>query len=460
MFAIATRFHKPAVNNRLTTMARAASILLSMGANELIVIRDYRSRAIPRDNPPNSNDPLGSVGPNVPAGFGDTHAMYPEGQLETSGAMPDVMAWQGWPTSWDTPNWNGQGAMPRLVSTLFTCIDLNTRQLASFPIYGVKGVQVVPLPDWSNNPEPELYSDWTEAAKQMFNTYQAQGEIVLWCTGRKRDGLGPNGIGSVARFVVLNPMLVNVEWSDGSIEYSLSGKKLDRADVCHIKYQTRPTNLRGIGPLEWVAQSVLSAAALEAMNKNLATRGGIPWAVLKSQRKLNGNESRDLQNAWIQGSMNRNGAPAVLSGSLDLATLSVSPREMMMLEQRVFDETRIAAAFGVPPYLVGLPSPDGLTYSNANSIFEFHWRMTLRTAAAAIASAMSNWLLPRGTRFEFNRDDYVKADDQTRALTDATLFNIVDEKGNRAKTVDEIRMGNRLLPNDPDSVVDMQGAIP
>ena len=136
------------------------------------------------------------------------------------------MAWQGWPTGWDTPLWNGQTGYSRLVSTLWTCIDINTRQLASFPIYGVKGVSVVPLPEWSNNPEPELYSDWTECAKQMFNTFQAHGEIILWGTGRYKDGLGPNGIGSVARFVVLNPALVNIEWRNGDITYSMGDERL------------------------------------------------------------------------------------------------------------------------------------------------------------------------------------------------------------------------------------------
>jgi HK97 family phage portal protein len=430
------------------------------GDNQLIVIRDYRTRARPRDDTPNSNDPVGSVGPNVAPGFGDTHVMYPDGQLETSGMMPEVMAWQGWPTSWDTPLWNGGGYPQKLVSTLWSCIDLNTRELASFPIYGVKGVKVVPLPEWSNNPEPELYSDWTEAAKQMFNTYQGTGEIILWCTGRFRDGLGPGGIGSVARFVVLNPQMVNIERSDGEIEYRLGNQPLDRNDICHIKYQSWPTNLRGIGPLEWAAKSILSAATLEQMNTDLATRGGIPWAVLKSQRKLNTKESTDLQNAWVNGARSRAGAPAILSGTLELETLTISPREMMMLEQRIFDETRIAAALGVPPYLVGLPQPSGLTYANAVTLLDFHWRTTLRPAAQAVAMAMSNWLLPRGTRFEFNRDEYNRPDDYTRAQTDHMLFGLVDEKGNRAKTIDEIRMGNRLLPNDPESIVDMQGAIP
>ena len=58
--------------------------------------------------------------------------------------------------------------------------------------------------------------------------------------------------------------------------------------------------------------------------------------------------------AWVQGATSRNGAPAVLSGTLELETLTTSPREMALLELRIFDETRIAAALGVPPYLVGL----------------------------------------------------------------------------------------------------------
>ena len=421
----------------------------------LLVIRDFRNRAIPRDSIPNSNPPIGTVGDNVPAGFGDTHAMYPSGQLETSGYMPEVQAWAGWPTAWETPLWNNATYLGKLVSTLWTCIDLNTRQLASFPIYGMKGVRISSLPEWSNNPEPELYSDWTEFAKQLFNTFQSCGEAILWTTGRYSETSG----GWPARFMVLDPNLVNIERANGEIQFSVGGKKLERRDVCHIKYESMPTNLRGIGPLEWAARSILSAASMEKMATDMASKGGIPWAILKSPRKLNGTESKDLQNAWLQGATSRNGAPAVLSGTLELETVTTSPREMALLDLRIFDETRIAAALGVPPYLVGLPMPDGLTYANANQLLDFHWRTTLRTQAAAVAGALSNWLLPRGTRVEFNRDEYVKDDPLTRAQTYHTLHGIVDEKGNTAITVDEVRLAERYLPNDPDTAEELAGAI-
>ena len=421
----------------------------------LIIVRDFRSRSDaplpPRDNPPNSNDPVGSVGPNVPAGFGDTHVNY-----SLSNPPMEAEACQAWPVLCDTPLWNGAQAA-RLVSTLGTCIDLNTRELASFPIYGLKGVNITRLPEWSNCPEPELYADWVEPAKQIFNTLQGTGECILWATGRFADG-------SVARFVVLNPEYVSIDWAydmdERDIEYRLAGQLLDRADVCHIKYQSYPMNMRGIGPLEWAARNVIGAAALEEMGANLAARGGIPWGVIKHPRHLNAQEATELQGRWVSAARNRQGAPAVLSGGIELQTLTISPREMALLEMRIFDETRIAAALGVPPYLVGLPQTEGMTYANVQAIFDFHWRATLRPMANTVASAMSAWLLPRGTRMEFNRDEYVRPGMYERAQTYEILNRIRDVHDNPAMTIDEIRLAERFLPNEPTTLADVEGAIP
>lgn len=439
----------PGVDTACQSVALLSSVEVETSSG-LIAVQDWHKRAVPRDNLPNSNPPTGSVGPNVDEGFGDVHVMYGS----TEPAM-NVQAWQGWPVQWNTPYWGGLAYMPKGASTLWTCIDLNTRQLASFPVYGMKGIAVVGLPEWSNCPEPELYSDWTEAAKQLFNSYQAAGEVILWATGRYADG-------GIARWVVLNPSMVNIEWADGAIEYSLSGRPLDRADVCHIKYQTSPTNLRGISPLEWCAQSILGASALEQYLSDLASRGGVPWGILKHPRKLNDGEANKLRERWLEAASDRRGAPAILSGGIELETLMLSPKEMAMLDLRVFDETRIASALGVPPFLVGLPQPSGFTYANATSLFDFHWRATLRTAASSVAGAMSRWLLPRGTRMEFNRDEYVKPTALERAQTYQILFNMVDEKGNRAITTDEIRMAERWLPNTPmtDAQQHEVGALP
>ena len=420
----------------------------------LVIVRDFRSRADtrppPRDNLPNGNPPVGSVGPDVPAGFGDTHVNF-----SIDNPPVQAQAWQGWPVEWDTPLWNG-ATTQRLVSTLGTCIDLNTRELASFPVYGIKGVEPTRLPEWSNNPEPEIYSDWVQPCKQIFNTLQSTGETILWATGRA----GLNNDGAVARWVVLNPDFVNIEWSDDEVEYRLAGQLLDRADVCHIKYQSYPMNLRGIGPLQWAARNIISAAALEQMGTDLAARSGIPWGVIKHPRHLNSTEATDLQNRWVTAARNRQGAPAILSGGIELQALTINPKDMALLEMRIFDETRIAAALGVPPYLVGLPVDTGQNYANVQQVFDFHWRATLRPMAHTVASAMSAWLLPRGTRMEFNRDEYVRPNAYERAQTYEILNRIQDANGNPVMTIDEIRMAERFIPNKPATLEDVEGAIP
>lgn len=425
-----------------------------MGVRSALGFDSARTRALQRDarnQIPNTNDPLGSVGPNVPAGFGDTHAMYPIGGLHAS-------AWQGWPVSWaglpmedlgaavypTGGDWSGfgygrhnpSGYLGR-VSIVGTCVDLNTRQLASFPIYGVRGVELVKLPSWSTNPQPEIYADWGEMIKAATNSYQLAGEIFLWSTARFATGFP-------ARFVVLNPTRVEVEIDGAEIVYLLDGEQLDSADVLHIKYQSIPSRLRGVGPLQWLGRNLISAAALEAYATSIATHG--VWAVLKHPANLSATQAEDLKARWMGARASADGAPAVLSGGVEFEALTLSPHDMALVDLKIFDEQRICSAFGVPPFLAGLEQPGGMTYANAISLFDYHWRATLRPMAQTIASALSSWALPGDVRIEFNRDEYVRGDLGSRATAYAVLNGITDGEGRPALTVDEIRMAERFPP--------------
>jgi hypothetical protein len=56
-----------------------------------------------------------------------------------------------------------------------------------------------------------------------------------------------------------------------------------------------------------------------------------------------------------------------------------------------------------------------MTYSNVSSLFDFHDRSYLRTAAAAVMAAISYWALPRGQAAELNRDEYSRPAFDARA---------------------------------------------
>jgi hypothetical protein len=68
-------------------------------------------------------------------------------------------------------------------------------------------------------------------------------------------------------------------------------------------------------------------------------------------------------------------------------------------------------------------------------------------------SALSGWLLPRGSRVELNRDEYVQPGPYERAQTDAILHGIVDTAtGQPAKSVSEIREAERFTDPAPELV--------
>ena len=109
------------------------------------------------------------------------------------------------------------------------------------------------------------------------------------------------------------------------------------------------------------------------------------------------------------------------------------------MEQRDFDETRIAVALGVQPYQVGLSQGGGgLVYQNVSMIFDYHWRSLLRPATRKFAQSLARWALPYGQTLHFNPDEYVRPGIDDRAETYVKLHGLADETG-QVLTSAEIR---------------------
>jgi phage portal protein BeeE len=167
--------------------------------------------------------------------------------------------------------------------------------------------------------------------------------------------------------------------------------------------------------------------------------------VLKHPEELTAQQSRDLQAQWVEARTASLGLPAVLSGGVEWEATAINPKDMALVELSQYNDARIAVLLGVPAFLAGLPSGgDSMTYANATSLFDFHWRAGLKPKASTVMGALSGWALPRGTTIEVNRDAYVAPPPLQRAQTAQILNGIVDAQGNPALTVDEIRQAERL----------------
>jgi HK97 family phage portal protein len=349
-----------------------------------------------------------------------------------------VSPWAGWPADWATPWWNGYGNLETLVDTAWACIDLNASVLASMPPYLVNAAATLPT-SWLVNPDPDVYTSWFEFAKQLAWDFQL-GEAFVLATARY-----DNGEGWPARFHVVSPWMVNVEIGPGGLRrYTIGGKRVDD-NLLHIRYKSSVGNARGMGPLEAGRSRVVAAATLARYASTFVEGGGVPYYALTHEEELDSQQATDLLNAWWTSRRSKLGQPAVLGGGIHIEPLQVSPKDMALVELSMWNETHIATLLGVPAALANLPSNgDSLTYSTALMAREQHWQGGLKPKATALMQALSGWLLPRNSTIEVNRDEYLSPALPELVGAYATLFGLVDETGNRAMTIDEIREATRI----------------
>jgi HK97 family phage portal protein len=409
-----------------------------------LVIRDRRAsaRAFGRDPSladPSNGDP-NTVGPDTP--LTAEPVVVDAAALDAALPQPSLvpMPWGGWPSQWQ-PAWNGgggaAGSLTSRVSTVFSCVDLNARALASMPLTVTEDGRPVDPGEyaWAENPEPRLYAGWGEFMTQSVASLLTTGDLYVHATEWDLDALLPT------RFMVLDPSQVSCQFDpDGVREYRIGGELVMPWELRHIRYMTLAGYPTGISPLQGAAGNIRSAGALEGYGADLAERGGVTWGVLTTDQRLTRRQTELAQQQWLEAQATRRGAPAVLGSGLELKTLTLSPRDMALLDLRVFDEQRIAAVLGVPPYLIGLEQPQGLTYANATSLFDFHWRGMLRPTGRKITEPLSSWLLPRRRKLHLNQGDYV----QPTLAERTTSYKAMHEAG--VLTDDEWRALEGLPP--------------
>ena len=394
----------------------------------------------PRGNVvPNANPAVGSVGPNVPT-EGDSSAQYGAAGGFGSTQVMDSSAWAGWPEFWDTP---GQAVPSPVIfkwrsDVVFACIALNARILGSLPVITHrKGVPIAPR-KWLENPQPEMYSGWTEAFKQAISSYQATGEAFAIATARAE--------GYPSSWFIADPTMVQVDLINGLREYRVNGVPIDSADVCHIRDNSAVTDPNGHSALEAAGARLIAAEVLAAYAANLARNGGIPWAVLQHKYRLTTEQANQIRTDWVTAARSRLGTPAILDADMQLKELQVAPKDMALAELQKYTDARICVLLGVPPTAVSIdPGTGSLTYQNVEMLFDFHSRSELMPLANEILGPLSSWLLPRGQALALNFDPYTEPGAESRARRYQALAAIVDPfTGRPAITVAEIRRMENL----------------
>jgi HK97 family phage portal protein len=320
-----------------------------------------------------------------------------------------------------TQGLTGAGFSPRLIDRVWSanrCVQLNAQQIASLPLEFTGTFE----PAWVSSPDPHWYPNGIgDAVFAAVRSMYAWGDAFLLITDRYANGF-PSG------WTVLDPSAVNVELVDGRKQFRSGQALLNPENVVQVS-RDPGVGLRGTSALTASTPHVWASITSGDLGQTLMG-GGVPNAVLKSGRKLTEEQATALQAQWVASTALRRGAPAVLPPDLTFEQLAFSPKDLMLLDGQQFEGRVIAAAFGVPPYLLNLPLEGGLTYQSPEQLEESWYRFELRPTALRLSRALTANMLPRGNQVAFDMAEALAPLDGTRVAKELSVSPVADASPN------------------------------
>lgn len=342
---------------------------------------------------------------------------------------------------WETLR-GGVGYSPRLLDRVWAanrCVQLNSQQVASMPLrfYGTSE------PAWVSNPDPTWYPNGIgDAVFAAIWSMYGWGDAFLYVTSQYANGF-PSG------WTVLHPEPMSVTLVNGRKQYKSGQQILDADRVIQVTRDPRG-GLRGTSAFESFAPHLWAAEASAELGRTMVGEGATPKAVLKAKKRIDETQAQIMQSQWATATAVRRGLPAVLGPDWDYDQLAFSPKDLLLLDVQQFEARVIAAACGVPPFLLNLPLEGGLTYQSPEMLTDMWWRVELNPASLRLSRALSANMLPRGSWVEFDAE----AVRQPSFGDLVTAWDKLLEKG--VVTVDEYRAAVlRLPPLDEDGSLEL-----
>lgn len=239
-------------------------------------------------------------------------------------------------------------------------------------------------------------------------------------------------------------------------------RELDPREVVHHRFGVDPFNmLRGLSPLLAQDRYILADNSGGAYSAGLLLHGGIPPALLVPEtppanvlaaKVLTREDAETLTQNLAEKFKDEPGKLHFLSNAVKLLMLGYKPSEMALNELLEEPETRIPAAYGIPPEVIKLRV--GLLHSTENNIEQSRkmaWEDCLVPCQDLFADVWTQQLLiPR-----YGQDDLVVVYDRSKvgvlqpdksivSKDAATLFTsgIIDRASAKR------RIGEKPLPED------------
>lgn len=151
----------------------------------------------------------------------------------------------------------------------------------------------------------------------------------------------------------------------------------------------------GMSPIEAAAHNIDQHNESDMWNMSLLKNAAAPSGALETDQAMGADEIQLMLDQWRQrkqGAENAGNVVALTHG-MKWHGLSMSPRDMLLIQSKSFSARFICLALGVPPFIIGLP--EGATFTNFSEARLALWDETIIPLATHIQAEFKNWLLPK-----------------------------------------------------------------
>jgi HK97 family phage portal protein len=235
-------------------------------------------------------------------------------------------------------------------------------------------------------------------------TYLDLAGNCYWLIQRGRDGLP-------AELWPLRPDLIRIlptqnprVWNYGYVlDPSTSARgtlteiiPVPQRDIVHVKYPNPLDAYFGQPPLRAAARAVSLDNAATDFVDSLLRNDATPTTVVTTQDRVDDALVNRLRARWMArfGGRNR-GGPVFLQKGMDIKAIGLNLRDLEFPDLRAYSESRICAAFDVPPILVGAKvGLDRSTFTNYGEARKQLWEEAIFSLQRRFGDAVAAKLLP------------------------------------------------------------------
>lgn len=298
---------------------------------------------------------------------------------------------------------------------------------------GGKGRQIA-MPKWLEDPSGDGYglSDWLG---QVTYSDAMRGNVVAKITAREPNSAAPRQLS------IVHPDEVSVRrGEDGQPEWTISGKRVDTADVWHRRSFSIPGVIWGLSPIGAHALTIGLGLSSEQFGAQFFTDGGHPTALFQNTKQTVSPEQAATIKSRIRAVLSGNREPLVLGSDWEYKPLQVAPNESQFLETNNYTNAECARIFGPGmPAILGYETGGSLTYANIEQFNQQLLTFTIDPWLVRLERMIYD-LLPRPQYAKFNRGALLRTDLLTRYRAHEIALR------NEFEVVNEVRDLEDLAP--------------